>query len=286
MGETIEKKISIENLTFEFSKKGLNKKRARIIIEKLEFKPGSYSMITGNNGTGKSSLINVMIFNDVFEKTFWNRLIFGNSYIKPKTGDVIYFSEEHKEGFGLYQTADFEKCTNVVRQFVSYYLGSRKELDEIQSVRQKGKELHLEGKTFIDKERLLNRISTIYKHFDYEAISHLSLNQMSEGQLSLTFLINKLIDEKFLYIFDEPLNGLDKTKASLFNQYLNDIVNKEKKSVLIISHCFNNLEPHLDKVYSINATNEISSNTEVFKLEQVKDYHSDVKCFCINKKKK
>ena len=81
MGESIKNRISIKNLKFEFSKNKLNSRKTQIIVDELDFKPGSYSMITGNNGSGKSSLINVIIFKKVFRKNFFNQLVFWDSYI-------------------------------------------------------------------------------------------------------------------------------------------------------------------------------------------------------------
>jgi ABC-type Mn2+/Zn2+ transport system ATPase subunit len=287
MGESIKNRISIKNLKFEFSKNKLNRRKTRIIVDELDFKPGSYSMITGNNGSGKSSLINMIIFQKVFKKNFFNQLIFWDSYIKHKEGDVTFYNDQLKDGYSLYKLAGYSENQEVVDQFVSHYKGSRNELEEIKynSGGKKGSDLHsdLELKNLNSQNELEERLKKIYKHFDYEGISKLRLNQMSEGQLSLTFLINRLLANKFLYIFDEPLNGLDKGKAKDFNDYLKKITEEEGKSVLVISHCFNNLEPNPDNVYSINPINIENLNIESYKLERVDNYHLDINCACVKK---
>jgi ABC-type Mn2+/Zn2+ transport system ATPase subunit len=288
----MDKSIRIENLSFSFyrnvGKQGLfnffniYKSNSRVVIDdiNLEFLEGSYTLITGNNGSGKSSLISVINYENIFKKNFFNAIIFKESYMKRIKGDVVYINEEKGIESGIYSINNFPVCNAIVNDFVSVFRGVKKEKDrELQNeVNKTGFEFHSNLKFYNEK-----KLNELYQHFNYESkIQNLRLNQMSEGQLNLTYLIKTLLKDTFFYIFDEPLNALDNNKTKQFNDYLIHLTKHQSKSVLVISHCFNNLTPDYSRVYSLDRVIETENSEEIYNLNKMDNFPFSLQCICMS----
>lgn len=58
---------------------------------------------------------------------------------------------------------------------------------------------------------------------------------LSKGMMQKVIIIKTLLEESFLYIFDEPLNGLDDESRLLLKEDINEL-HKNNKSILISTH--------------------------------------------------
>jgi ABC-type Mn2+/Zn2+ transport system ATPase subunit len=275
--------IKIDKLSFNIVKKHFllgRKAKKRIVFDSinLELKPNSYSLIKGNNGSGKSSLISVILYERVFERNWINTLINNDSYINNIKGSVLFFNNDNinENVFDLYakSTKNNEKTRNLIEKNISAFRGSRREKELLVS-----NDFTMTGHQFLkqDGNNKSNLVKKLYDHFDYNDIKDLSLSKMSDGQLNLTFLLKTFLKDTFLYIFDEPLNALDDDRARKFNEYLVEITKNHNKAVLVVSHCFNHLTPDPDNVYLLNS----KKSNEVFGLEKIPNYKKSIKCSCI-----
>lgn len=79
------------------------------------------------------------------------------------------------------------------------------------------------------------RIHHYLKLFSIEQYQQRRLNQLSLGTRQKVLIINALIDCQDIYIFDEPLNGLDATSAPLFIEELKRL-KKDGKMIIISTH--------------------------------------------------
>jgi len=289
---SMDKSVSIKNLSFSFYRNGSkpnfffnlrhreNKRKVEIRDINIDFSPNSYTLITGNNGSGKSSLVSVITFEGIFEKTLFNFSIFNDSYMKLIQGDVVFSDKSVNQELPIYQINNYAKCKSIVEDYVSVFRGIRKEKFTFyeNDSNKTGYEFH-KTKSYFNKEKLRK----LYDHFNYENISSLNLDQMSDGQLNLTYLISTLLKNSFLYIFDEPLNALDNDKTKLFNDYLRLLIKNENKAVLVISHCFNNLTPDLNRVFSLNLQERYPNSLDIFKIEKIDNYQESIACYCVKK---
>ncbi len=81
----------------------------------------------------------------------------------------------------------------------------------------------------ISEEEILDS----YKLWDLDKTK--KMNELSKGMRQKVVLIQAFLNEADLYIFDEPLNGLDKNMRDVFFKEIKRLQNK-KKTIIIISH--------------------------------------------------
>lgn len=79
---------------------------------------------------------------------------------------------------------------------------------------------------------------------------HLKMHELSKGMLQKVLIIQALLDDNSIYIFDEALNGLDIEMQSKFFsliKYLKEL----HKTILITTHYFDYYYPYCDKILRI-----------------------------------
>ncbi len=74
------------------------------------------------------------------------------------------------------------------------------------------------------------------KAFNADTIKNKKLNELSGGQLQKALIARALIGDKPILILDEPFNHLDHTSEALLVELLKDLHEKEKRTILIITH--------------------------------------------------
>lgn len=90
--------------------------------------------------------------------------------------------------------------------------------------------LKIKNKT-CDKEKLTEYLDK----FNISKYYNMYIHTLSLGTRQKILLIQALMDDKDIYLFDEPLNGLDKSSIAMFKNELLSLINR-KKLVIIISH--------------------------------------------------
>lgn len=100
-----------------------------------------------------------------------------------------------------------------------------------------------------------NKLITSYlKKFGIYKYRNMPIIKLSKGTRQKITLIQTLIQNKEVYIFDEPLSGIDEESKNVFMKELNDLIEK-KKLILIITHQINK--------YSFDNINVIDFNKYV-----------------------
>lgn len=82
-----------------------------------------------------------------------------------------------------------------------------------------------------DKERLTKYLDK----FNISKYRNMYIHTLSLGTRQKILIIQALMDDKDIYLFDEPLNGLDKASITIFKNELISLIN-QKKLIIIISH--------------------------------------------------
>lgn len=117
---------------------------------------------------------------------------------------------------------------------------------------------------FLKSILLLNNI-TSNKMIDYycdlfKIDKKLSLSKLSKGMNQKVLIIQALIHNATLYIFDEPLNGLDQKMQNIFFDIVNNL-RKNENTVIITTHYpefYSNKYDYYLKLENGNIVNESS----------------------------
>ena len=173
------------------------------IFENLNFKveDGVATIISGKNGSGKTSLLRIIA-----------------NLLKPKNGDLIWKGKSvYKNIHNYHKQITFIADHNCSKENLSVYENM---------VFWKG--LY---KSSISNEVFMKLLENINLHyFINEPVSKLSTGQ--KRKLELTRLI---IEERHMWILDEPFSGLDQETINIIGQTISDHL-IQKGSVILASH--------------------------------------------------
>ncbi|WP_445142338.1 ATP-binding cassette domain-containing protein [Campylobacter sp.] len=196
--------IECKNITHSYGKK--------IVYRDLNFsvKKGSVTGLLGKNGTGKSTLINILTGN-----------------IKPDIGECFMFQKpicklngSDRAKIGLlyegYVCYDFLTVRQIEKFYHAFY-GSRWKRD-----------LYYE---------LVDKLNVSYD----QRLSTLSCGQRSQVVLGLIFA-----QDPEILILDDYSMGIDAGYRKLFGEYLLEFIKDGRKSVFLTTHLANDLEDIID----------------------------------------
>jgi len=93
----------------------------------------------------------------------------------------------------------------------------------------------------------IDKYLNIFKIYKYK---NSKMNTLSKGTIQKIMIISTLLDNSDIYLFDEPLNGLDNESQHIFLSIINNLINNHK-TVIISTHyidIYNSLESIILKV--------------------------------------
>ena len=202
--------LLVNNLRFERS--------GKVIFENINISasPGKIVFVKGNNGTGKTTLLKTLV-----------------NILEPNEGDIFWMGKKIKKNiFNFYQdtTLIMDKPTSSLSMTVIENINFWK---KITSSKIKYEEIF--------KLLEMLRIDQYLK----KQTMYLSLGEIKK--LELTRLI---LEQKKLWILDEPYIGLDKNSMEIINETFIDHVSNN--GIIIFS---SNYEPHLKnlEIISLNS---------------------------------
>lgn len=85
----------------------------------------------------------------------------------------------------------------------------------------------------LQEEKLNDKINDYLIKWNIEDIKNKKLGELSKGMLQKVLIIQALLQNERIYIFDEPLNGLDQKSRSIFFKEIKEL--KQNGSLIIIS---------------------------------------------------
>ena len=175
----------------------------RLVFNKLnfEFNSGELTVITGGNGTGKSSLLNII-----------------QGLSSPTEGDIVL------NGMESFSTLE---QTNIL-DYLSVYSS---EFHVFPGSVSKNINFTLFNKENYESNNLdsLNLNVSLSHQIDGKATN------ISQGQKQKILLMRSLSQEKDIYLFDEPTGNLDRNSTELFLNEVEKLVNEEK-IVIVVTH--------------------------------------------------
>ena len=82
-------------------------------------------------------------------------------------------------------------------------------------------------------------------------LRHRQIGELSGGQQQRVFLARALAQQAELFLFDEPLAGVDKKTEAILFDIFNDL-KSQGKTLLVISHVWGNALTHYDQLLLLN----------------------------------
>ncbi len=240
--------INIQNLYVEVDKKeilkGIN----------LKVKPGELHVIMGRNGTGKSTLANVLVGNEKYEVTK------GSVTFQGK--DLLNLTPEDRACKGLFLSFQYPVAIPGVNNM--YFLKAA-----VNAVRKS------QGKKEIDAIDFLSMIKDKLKKVALdESFIHRPVNDgFSGGEKKRNEILQMITLEPRLAILDETDSGLDIDALKIVAQGVNDYRSKDRSFILITHYqrILNYMEPDFVHVL-MNGKLVKSGNQELAKGLEEKGY--------------
>jgi ABC-type multidrug transport system ATPase subunit len=189
----------------------------------IEVKGGEMTLLRGDNGSGKSSLIDAL---------FGQR----NKQLKGE----IWFNENQKKSS---ETAEI--LTYLSQEVAERYKKDSTVLDYIEGTLY---ERRLEGEKIVTQVEIRTMLEKFFGSESTKELGKMIFRKMSGGQKKIVQTISTLLLDKPFYVFDEPINHLDNQKSKILMGEFDRLM-KLGKGILIISHCMIHLKPQ--RVYLI-----------------------------------
>tara|TARA_X000000368_G_scaffold142513_1_gene112267 strand:- start:647 stop:1252 length:606 start_codon:yes stop_codon:yes gene_type:complete len=196
--------LLINNLSFS--------RDGKIIFENLNLSLSkrSITQIRGKNGSGKTTLLNLVL-----------------NFLESKTGEIFWEGKNvNKNIFNFYNQTTFimdhNTCTRrmTVLDNINFWSGlSSSKLNK-------------------------NEIVLLLETFNIEKYQNTKTMYLSSGEIKKLELLRLILEQKKLWILDEPYNHLDDLSIEILNQTFIDHINKDG-IILFTSHLnpiINNLE--------------------------------------------
>ena len=206
-GENI---ITIENLekTYSTSSESLT------ILKKLDMKVrrGEKCIIVGKSGSGKSTLLNIIGGLDVPSS---GKVFVDGSCITSMTEDELTSYRQHFLGLIFqfhYLLKDFTALENV---FIPSYMAGTNRREAMEKARSLLHDVGLDDRA---------------DHFP---------SQLSGGERQRVAVARSLINDPELILADEPTGNLDPANAVLIGDLLFSMVEKYKKTLVLVTHDMN-----------------------------------------------
>ncbi len=211
--------ILVENVSFSFNDLE--------VIQDVSFaiSPGDFVALIGPNGSGKTSLI---------------RIILG--ILKPSTGRIVLLGEELSQ-FTQWQRIGYvpQKATHMdpyfpasVREVVAMGLLSKKRFPRL---------FNRQDEAAID--RALDQV-------DMKALKNRRIGELSGGQQQRVFIARAIVNGPDVLFLDEPTAGVDADTQARFYEMLADLNRKEGLTIVLITHDFGIITKHVNKVACLN----------------------------------
>lgn len=185
----------------------------------LEIYEGDFVAITGPNGGGKSTFIKLLL--GILEPTNGNIKLFENS--------------KYQIGYVPQQASNIDIAfPATVDEIIKTAFANKNSLFKT-----------------ITKEEKLN-ISSLMDLFEISNLKYKLITELSGGQKQRVMIVRALANNPKLLILDEPDIGLDKKSQKQFINSLKEINEKNRTTILFITHHLEEINEFITKKFNIN----------------------------------
>lgn len=210
--------LEVKNLSFKYPDKN--------IIDNLSFnvKKGDFLCIIGTNGTGKSTLLKLIL-----------------NLLKPSGGSIKIAGQLST------QFTDYKKISYVSQKATSFNLSFPATVEEIVSLGLYSKLGFLKFPKKNDKELVKNAIERVGMS-DY---SKKLIGNLSGGQQQRVFIAKALVNNPEIIFLDEPTVGIDIKAVDNICCLLGDL-NTSGITIIMVTHDISSVLYHSNKVLILN----------------------------------
>ncbi len=208
----------------------------------LEIHPGERVVLLGPNGSGKTSLIKMLL-----------------GLMKPSSGTLEVFGNKPSKDFSAIQ-----KRLGVVLQNVEEQLIGPRVVDDIAfTPRNYG----------YDIKQIEREVDTLMKELTIEPLANRLVHYLSGGEKKKVAIAGALIAKPDLLILDEPFAGLDPQSQEELVGLLTEISVKKDIALLVTTHDLELVPALADTVYILSEGKMLMKGTpaEVFQRPDVLD---------------
>lgn len=199
-------RLTISDLSFSYGKKG------REILHKVtcEFPENSVTAILGPNGCGKTTMAKCI-----------------NKINIPSSGDIRFDDRSIKD----LERGEISKIVGYVPQFSTAGMAGT-----VMEFVMLGRRQFL-GWTIKDED--IQAVADVLEKLNITELSDKNYSELSGGQKQKVLVARALMQDSEIYLFDEPTSNLDIKNELEIMQLARGIVDKEKKSVIMVVHDLN-----------------------------------------------
>lgn len=172
---------------------------------------GKITLLTGRNGCGKTSMINSLLGLTTFD-TKWKLQGSFNTDLNSTDDnweDIDYIAARKLVSFVTQEPYMFNKT---IIENILY--GTNATMDDVHRMMKKT------GITIDDTQKIIEKNG----------------ENVSGGEKKKIQLLNTILSNKYVYIFDEPTNNLDSITYDLFVNFIKQISLEKDKLIIVISH--------------------------------------------------
>lgn len=193
--------ISTKNLQFSYNEKHI------FSFPDLRCQPGETLLITGNSGTGKTTLLHLL-----------------GGLLVPKNGIVningVDFSKLSQKDRDVFRG----KNIGMILQ-KSYFIESLNILDNI-----------VLASWLVQKKQAVSRAEELLKKLDVDQHKYKMPSELSVGQQQRVNIARALINEPKILLADEPTSSLDDENTTIVSGLLQQLASEQNAALLIVTH--------------------------------------------------
>lgn len=213
--------IKLENIHYAYGEK------EALVDVNLEIEAGMFLGLVGPNGGGKTTLIKIIL-----------------GLLEPQKGKVFI------QGKPIDSFNDWNRIGYVSQKANTFNKGFPATVFEVV---QMGLTAKLGYFSFF-KKRHKERVLEAIRQVDMEAYTYENIGNLSGGQQQRIFIARALVSEPKLLLLDEPTVGVDYQNVVRFYDLLQELNEKEKITLLLVTHDTGALTKHAKTVACLNKT--------------------------------
>lgn len=204
--------IELKNICVQFSGREILKDVS------ISFHPGEIIGLVAPNGTGKSTLMNVIM-----------------NYIKPNSGKIV-----------LNQELEYTNKKNEVK--IHRQVSMMPDQSDLYNQISGKEHLKIFNSMWGSNPKL---IENTIKELGMESYINKNTETYSLGMRQRLCFAMQIVSNTQIMLMDEVMNGLDPTHVELISRILLQ-KKSEEKTIIIASHLLENLEKYADRIFFIN----------------------------------
>jgi len=220
--------------------KGLSLQREILILDSIDWRvlPGEHWAILGPNGSGKTSLLNVL-----------------TAYVTPSRGEMMVLGKR----YGAYDWRELRKKIGIVSSSLRALLRfDEPALNAVIS----GKEAILNHwGEILEEDREVAR--KILKEIECSDLAERPWGYLSQGEQQRILIGRALMAKPKILILDEPCAGLDMVARETFLEFLQRLTRKNKDlTLLLVTHHVEEIASFISHVLLLKSGKALASGTK------------------------